>query len=67
MEPDRGEDRVALEPIAQVLNNVEEEAGEVADKEHQHNADQDDGEAAVGAAVPAHACNMLLAISLTSR
>ncbi len=52
VQPDGGEDWVALDPVAHVLNDVEEEAGEVAHEEDQHNADQDDGEAAVGAAVP---------------
>ncbi len=55
VKPDGGEDGVALHPVAHVLDNVEEEAGEVAHQEDQHYADEDDGEAAVGAAVPAQA------------
>ncbi len=52
VQPDGGEDWVALDPVAHVLNDVEQEAGEVAHEEDQHDADQDDCEAAVGAAVP---------------
>ena len=41
-----------MDSVAHVLDDVEEETGEVADEEDQHDADEDDGEAAVGAAVP---------------
>ena len=52
VEPYRGEDRVALDPVAQVLDNVEQEAGKVAHQEHHHDADQDNCQAAVRVAVP---------------